>query len=64
VVSILPGNFSANPRRQFNVMVLAWKFDFGYNQAEIFTRKHIDFPNQLAGRNDITYLFDDVALPK
>src|SRR5215472_7377048 len=50
-VGILPGNFWANPSRQFDLVVFVRQFDFGHNQPLIFTRKYVDFPVQLAVGN-------------
>src|SRR5262245_30417607 len=50
VVLRLPGDFGADPRRQFDGLMLPAQFDLGNNQAVIVAQKHIDLPGEVAAR--------------
>src|SRR5215471_17606309 len=52
----------ANPRRQFDVLMLVAQLDFGDDQAEVVAGEHVDFPGEVAARNDVAHLLDDGAL--
>ena len=42
--------------------MLVPQLDFGDDQTEIVAGKHIDFPDEIAARDDVAHLLDDGAL--
>src|SRR5215471_9015113 len=62
VVLRLPGDLRANPGRQFDVLMLVAQLDFGDDQAEVVAGENVDFPGEVAARNDVAHLIDDGAL--
>src|SRR5438132_13111420 len=59
VVLRLSGDLWADPGWQFDVLMLVPQLDFGDDQTEIIAGEHIDFPGQIAARDDVAYLLDD-----
>src|SRR5262245_6395935 len=64
VVLRLPGDFGADPRRQFDGLMLVAQFDLGNDQAVIVARKHVDFPDEVAAGDHVAHFHDDGALPE
>jgi hypothetical protein len=62
VVLRLPGDLRADPGRQFDVLMLVAQLDFGDDQAEVVAGEHVDFPDEIAARDDVAHLLDDGAL--
>src|SRR5262249_55977548 len=42
--------------------MLVAQLDFGDDQAEVVAGEHIDFPGEIAARDDVAHLLDDGAL--
>src|SRR6516165_1682198 len=62
VVLRLSGDLCADPGWQFDVLMLLTQLDFGDDQAEVIAGEHIDFPGEIAARDDVAHLLDDGAL--
>src|SRR6516165_6387251 len=62
VILRLSGDLRADPGRQFDVLMLVPQLDFGDDQTEIVAGEHIDFPDDIAARDDVAHLLDDGAL--